>query len=718
MSTTTNAPVNDWSLASRGAASTTAVASLAAAAIAAVGGVAHIPCVIGGAIGVLGALCHLVVGARRHYDGAAVAYRLAVWVGAGSWLTYTMWGDHVVWSKPSLISLAIGAGVAGGLGLEFGKPNRDPDKSSGALVLWSTARASNEWEDRFRRVCKATVRVPNIRQWDNGFGYDVYVEIPANAGMTLKQIEGRADALATDADLPEGCGIEFQRNGSRAKFIARVSTANRLEASIPFPEDFSQSSIYDDKSLGECRNGDPALINLREDSAVVAGQKRSGKTNTLDVITARVGLCYDALPVHIDLNGGGISQLWLRPWLEGKTERPAIPWAAGDPLEALYLSEVMLRIAKHRKTAYAAFKAESNNKLLQLSESLPELVAIVDEGAESMGLGANNDPILQKLKSNLEELQRIAGDAGINVLPSALRATQDVISTAVLAQCAIRVGMRMQDKAELAYLFGWQHQDAIDPADLPAGNDGKGSGFYSTGTAAPRPFKAYFMDPKQIKRAAIAIANTRPELDEESRQIADARFEIDLKNGRPPLVVENLYSTRYERMRKAFASGGQAEQEEPEDAIPAYSPPAPQRQPAAAPAWSAPSVGVDLSDPANWPDLTASAPPAPARQTAGVLTAAPVQTVPQILVQALAAFDAAGVERMHSETLAAALGVESVVELPKLLGAIDVRPLAQAFIVNGGRARGYARQTLADAAEKVARGEIDVPDAVAEWPAA
>jgi hypothetical protein len=102
----------------------------------------------------------------------------------------------------------------------------------------------------------------------------------------------------------------------------------------------------------------------------------------------------------------------------------------------------------------------------------------------------------------------------------------------------------------------------------------------------------------------------------------------------------------------------------------------------------------------------------------GVLTAAPVQTVPQILVRALAAFDAAGDDRMHSQALAAALGIKSPYELAELLRPLDVQTLTHAFVRGGKPARGYARQTLADAADRVARGELQVPDVVAAWPAA
>jgi hypothetical protein len=107
---------------------------------------------------------------------------------------------------------------------------------------------------------------------------------------------------------------------------------------------------------------------------------------------------------------------------------------------------------------------------------------------------------------------------------------------------------------------------------------------------------------------------------------------------------------------------------------------------------------------------------------AGVLTAgdqqAPVQAVPELLRQALAVFDDAGIEKMHSETLATELGMASTHELNKLLVQLEVRTLPEAFHVAGKRARGYHREHLVGAADRIASGEQEVPDEVAEWPAA
>jgi hypothetical protein len=711
VSTTTKKATNDWSLTPRGVASTVAQATGGVAALAAVGELAHVNPVWGAGVAVAGALGHLAVSAHRAFAPSAIVYRLGCWAGVGGWATYVLAGEHNLWSQPGLISLGAGALVAG-IAAPLANNTRD-GRPSRALILRSAARVGDEWEARFRRVCRVNVTVTNITHWATGAGYDVYGKLP-QGGATLKQLRAHVDQLAADADLPEGCGIEIVADGSRAKFIAHVSTVNRLLETTEHPADYSPRSIYDDITLGEHRNSTPAVINLRENSGVVTGQKRSGKTNTLDVITAGVGRCRDAIVWHIDLNGGGISQAWLHAWLDGDTERPAVDWAASTPEEALYMTTLALAIAKHRKSAYRKFKVTSDDKLLRLSAQLPEIVIVIDEGAESMGIGANGDPVLKQVRDNLEQIQRIGGNEGVNPVLSALRATQDMVSPAVIKQSRIRIGMLVQDTEELAYLYGWQHRDAIDPADLA----GQGSGFISSGTETPRPFKAYLMRPSQVVQAAVAIAGQRPDLDAASAAVADGEFEIYM-GGRKPSKVSGLYAGRYERMRAAFTGEAIPEPASTEVAVPEpsemerYRARRQQFAGGDASAWPElrtidSSADEGLGDAGAWPTL------------GGTQTAAPIatQAVPVLLTRALAAFDDAGDDRMHSETLAQALKFGSTNEMAELLRPLEVRPLASWFMRNNTKARGYARESFVEAAQRVARGDLEVPDEVAEWPAA
>ncbi|WP_433357947.1 hypothetical protein ACQP25_45220 (plasmid) [Microtetraspora malaysiensis] len=696
----------DWSLTSRGPVMATAQGALGLAAVAIAGDLFSISPLWGGAATAAGAIATVVRSAHLAHPPAGLLYRLGCWLGAGSWLTCTLAAG--LWSQTAWAALGIGAVTSGILApLGRAKPRTSRTGSTGrSLVLGRTAKVGEEWERRIQRVCRMRAQVTDVVAWPTKCGYDLHIDLPG-AGSTRAQLATAADALATDARLPQGCGVEVAPGAHRGAVVLRVATVNRLEQDIDYPADYRPRSILEPISLGEYRDSSPAEVLLREASALITGQKGSGKTTTLHALTAGIGLCTDALVWHIDLNGGGMSQAWLHPWLEGDSWRPAVDWAAATPEEALTIAETALAIAKDRKKSTRALKVKANASLMPVSSDLPEIVILVDEGAEALA-PANRDPVLRGLREALEELQRIGRNEACNVIVSSLRATQDMISPNVKKQSGVRVGMYVQDEEELSFLFGWNR--GLSLADLP----GVGCGFIQAGQGAPRPFRSYFMRPGDVVDAAHAVARIRPELDPAAREVA----------GR-------AYETRYERMRTAFTDldGDDERQEE----LPArYTAPAPSR-----PHLAAVSCGTDA---AAWPDLRdltrKPATPAPAMTSAAdwpdlpqprrgemlqaeqirpiaAAPAAPGRPLPEVLARALEAFAAARDDRMHSETLAARLGYNGPTELAEALSVCGVTTLPNAFERAGSRRRGYSREDLEAAAERIRRGGQDIPASTA-----
>ncbi|MFG1755920.1 serine/threonine-protein kinase [Streptosporangium sandarakinum] len=703
---TTKRPV-DWSLTPRGPISATVQGSLALAAAATVGDAVALSPIWGGTATAAGALALVVAGAHRQLAPSALLYRLGCWIGAGAWWTYTL--AATPWTQGAWAALGIG-GVVAGLMAPLGRSSAKAQaaaRAGGALVLRASTRIGTEWETRIRRVCRIAATVTAVQPWPTGAGYDVFVDLPG-AGSTRAQLAGHADALATDARLPEGCGVEVRPGAHRGAVVLKVATVNRLMETIPYPA-ARPGSILTPRALGEYRDSETAAVLLRESSVLVTGQKGSGKTNTLHVLTAEVGLCTDALVWHIDLNGGGMSQAWLHPWLEAGTGRPAIDWAAATPEEGLAIAEAAVAIAKDRKKSTRALKIQANSSLMPVSAALPEIVVLIDEGAEALS-PTNRDPVLRDLREAIEELQRIGRNEACNVVVSSLRATSDMIAPNIKKQSAVRVGMYVQDEEELGYLFGYNR--GVSTADLP----GPGCGFLADGQGAPRPFRAYGMQPGTIVEIAQVIARVRPELDEAARRAAGQEYE-----------------GRYGRMRRVFTDlDGQDDDhgQEPTEELPAAPrspavPPVGRRHLTAVPggadasAWGDPlslarrtrPVPV-VTDASAWPD-----PPKRMRAEQMHPVDAPARPVPQIVVRALAAMADANDDRMHSATLAEALGVTPT-ELAALLRPLGVTTLPRAFLRGGREARGYAREDLQTAAERIGRGEVEVPADVAAWPAA
>jgi len=739
----------DWSLAPRGAVSGTALAALGLVALGGAGDLAHINPVFAGLGAGVGALSHVMASAAQaKYTPGAIVYRLACWAGAGSWLTWawhtpTSHGHHLhAFGHQGLAALAVGAvgaGIAAPIGRHTRKTTPAPaDGKPGTELARVIGPVGQAWEARFRRVCNVKVQVTEVIRWDNGSGYDVVGVLPPGPA-TRDKIAAMCDALATDARLPDGCGCESKppRPGShRGEIVLAVSTVNRFgnrgddePPKIPYPADYSPRSILQPIAQGEYRDGTLATIRLREDSKLITGRKGGGKTNDLDVDTLGVGRCRDALVWHIDLNGGGMSQFWLDPWLNGQTDRPMIDWAAPNPEEALYMVTLAVAIAKGRKTAYRAFKAKANSKLLPVSAQLPEIVVMMDEGAEALK-PTNTDPVIRQIREGLEEIQRIGRNEAVNVIISSLRPVSSCISPDLLNQSAIRVGTFGLSAADLGHLYDWQHR-GISAADLPV----KGTSFLGVMPDVPRPKKSWYLEPDQIKEAAVAIAGYRPDLDQASADIANAGHTF-IRGGKSQ-ILNDLYTTRYGRMRAAF-TGQHDNDDQQTNTTPAQptTPPAgtavAQRPPVqlTRPTPAQVTRAADWADPFDVGHTTTAAPAASSaadwpnpfdvgRQlTPATTTPEQAQPVPEELQQAIAVIKATGDDRMHSKTLTAELGLPNQMALAKLMRGFGIKSRPK-FKRNGEDLRGYWLEDMTAVADRIARGEAVTPitdDAAEEDP--
>ncbi|WP_344458540.1 hypothetical protein, partial [Actinocorallia aurantiaca] len=186
-----------------------------------------------------------------------------------------------------------------------------------------------------------------------------------------------------------------------------------------------------------------------------------------------------------------------------------------------------------------------------------------------------------------------------------------------------------------------------------------------------------------------------------------------------------VYAQRHERMRKAFLALDDdhddvldVDDDEPFGLVQRHLELVGDRTPATAPA----TTGGGWADPQEL-RRRARASYVPTETAERVVTAervdrpepAPVRPVPPFLAAAIRAFGAD--TRMHSEDLAAALGLDNKHRLAELLGGLGVSTLPNAFERNGRPRRGYEKAHLLTAAEQVQAGRLDVPDDVRNWAA-
>lgn len=738
----------DWSLRPRGTASAAVQGTLALAALATAGDLASVHPLWGGAATAAASLATVVRSAYLAHPPASVLYRLGCALGAGSWLTWTLTAG--LWQQSTWAALGLGALTAGLLAPLGRATHRAPrptsTEPSTALVPRRHARVAEEWADRIYRCCnRLRVQVEDVQEWPTKTGYSLLIVLPPG-GATASRLKSAAEGMANDARLPRGCGIEITPGDLRGTLWMHVSTVNRLAETIYHPGDFSPRSLLDGITIGEYRTGEPVTIQVREPRAIVVGTTGSGKSGTLHTITAELGRCTDGLVWHMDLNGGGIAQAWLRPWLDGQTDRPAVDWAAPCPEEALLMADAEVNIAIERKTLYAKRRLEADTDLLPIGPDVPQITMILDEGAEVLAPSVRN-PIQRQIQSRIEEIARIGRAEACQVLVSALRSISSTLSTDLLSRLHTRIIMAGCEQKEIDYLY--DHASGPTVEDLA----GPGSGLIRSPVSREiRVWRCWRMTPAQhIRPAALAIARIRPELDAPSVAAAG-----------------EAYATRYERMRWLFSTPEEraylprprpielpmldergrpliwdpAQTHPAENNVHQAQPTVPAPRPATPAAALRPRLtlvqgGQGLGDATAWPDLrTLQATPAPAAPRlasaadwpdirrpatprppqAPAVAEAPEHPLPEILARALAAFEESGDDRMHSADLAAALGLTQV-ELAALLRPLGVTTLPRAFVRGGHEARGYARETLEAAAERIRRGEIDIPAEVATWPA-
>src|SRR5690606_39882882 len=101
-----------------------------------------------------------------------------------------------------------------------------------------------------------------------------------------------------------------------------------------------------------------------------------------------------------------------------------------------------VRLARDREVAYRGWKRRNNLALRPISPELPAVEIIIDEGAEALAAAGRGK--VAELANLLAEIQRIARDAAINEVSSALRGTSDLIPAAMTSQTGVSICMRVE----------------------------------------------------------------------------------------------------------------------------------------------------------------------------------------------------------------------------------------------------------------------------------
>ncbi|MFF0389618.1 hypothetical protein ACFYS8_13140 [Kitasatospora sp. NPDC004615] len=476
--------------------------------------------------GAAGALGTIASGLRGRLSAATLAFRSTCWMAAGGWSSWAL-DQGGPWQWPQLGSLAAAGIAAGTLAVGFAAHEEvEQAKRAHLLLIGARRQIAAEWTDRIKRVCSVNVTVLGIEHWPSGAGYTLEIELP-EGGTTRRSIADRTEALGSDLDLPDGCGLQVTPGISRRRVLIQVTTKVLTDQLLfPIEEMGEVTTVNNPVPIALLSDGARAEMDLRQASTIVTGPTGTGKTNWLHTLIARLSQTNDTLVWVIDLNGGSIGLPWLNAWRDAQINRPGsrwaganvpvpgVDWVASTPQEAKRMLAAAVRIAKARKVAYQDAMRDANDDKLPVSPQIPEIVIVMDEGAEAAATREAKGVL-----PGASEVIRIARAMAIRFVLSVLRVTQDVLPDPLVRKMASnRLATGALEDSELGYLFGWRAMRAEDSFSGP--------GSVLVGTEGKQPSKARQprITPDMIEEISALTSHRRPALDAPSVQAAGADY--------------------------------------------------------------------------------------------------------------------------------------------------------------------------------------------------
>ncbi|MFE7840523.1 hypothetical protein ACFU53_32060 [Streptomyces sp. NPDC057474] len=521
-------PVLDWA-AGHGPVTGALSATTGAFAVAATGAATAMPPGWALAVGAAGALGHTVAGLRVRNAGRTLATRAASWLVGAGWTTWAMTNGPLTWAAlGSLATIGVGIGAAARSAALYEEAREEEaiavELRQIAEELSAERRAiAAEWVERIQRICHITVRVLGVERWETGAGYSLDLE--PQGGITYDRIAQHSVALSADAKLPHGCTATAGPGIHQGRTILDVTTVNVLKDDCPYPDDYGPLSVLTGLPWGVRTNGETVAAYLREQCALVVGPTGSGKTNMVHTILAGFARAEDVLTWVIDLNAGSAGLPWVLPALkgelqgeDGKPVRPGIDWLAGTHEEALTMLDAALAVGLHRKKAYQDLLAKANTDLLPVSSKIPQILLVIDEGAEIL---VSTDRQMKELAKKILEVIRMLRAMGVRTVLTALGATGSVLGNLMI---------RREGKVRVALTGG--ETEGMDLGKLFPGRRGlrveqapyKGAGFMGTPESPAALFKAWRILPNQIREITTATSDRHPRLDEISAKAAGPAY--------------------------------------------------------------------------------------------------------------------------------------------------------------------------------------------------
>ncbi|MDX3429491.1 hypothetical protein PV664_11135 [Streptomyces sp. ME01-18a] len=514
-------PVWDWA-AGHGPVTGALSATTGCLAVATTGAATSMPAGWVLAVGAAGAIGHTISSLRERLSARTIAMRSASWLVGAGWTTWAMTTGPLTWAAlGSLATIGVGIGAAARSTLLYEEAREleaiAADERQVSRELSAERRAiAAEWVDRVQRVCNLTLRILAVEIWPTGTGFTIDAELPAG-GTTYDRIAQHSAALSADARLPHGCTAVASQGVHQGRVLIDVTTVNVLSEERTYPTDYTPVSIYTGIPWGYRTNAEEICVFLREQCALVVGPTGSGKTNMVHVILAGFARATDVLTWVIDLNAGSAGLPWVRPAFDANGApvdgvRPGVDWLASTHEEAARMLDAALAIGMRRKVAYQDLMAERNTDQLPISAKIPQIMLVVDEGAEIL---TSTDRFMKDLAKKILEVIRMLRAMGVRTVLTALGATGSVLGNLMIrreAKARVCLTGGEVEGMDLSKVFPGARGLRVDQAPY------KGAGFMGTPESAAALFKNWRILPNQIRDIVHATSDMHPTLDDVSEK--------------------------------------------------------------------------------------------------------------------------------------------------------------------------------------------------------
>lgn len=468
--------------------------------------------------------------------GRVLAHRVVTMLSAAAWAT---WADLVGWSGPVILAAAIGVVSLSAMGLVCQSPVADgrPVAASAAAAdgdISPKTPAGPTYQTVIRSVTKMPAVVTSWEPWgDPKDGLRLFVSLPAEQGVTAADLAPKTANLGAGARLPRGCNVRVLDSDLQGVVIVDVMLRNCLmDKTAAYAEPTTPASITDDFPILTTPRGEILSICLRIYSMIIGGTTGSGKTTLLHRIIMWLARCTDALIWVVDLNGGGVADPWITPWVEGRASQPIVDWVARSEEEAAVLVAVARAVAVDRKSNQEARrrKRDANDTVLPVDDRMPAIVVMTDEGGE---VRQATSLFGQLAAQGISRLAQIGRAEGVRTIMSVLRGTADLADKGLRVVSALRLCLRMDEHDEYVHVLG------ANPGKTEL-EGAQGAGFLRTATIS-RPVlgRTVNVDLAGIDRHAVACGDLRPALDDYGLRAAARVTPKDVIGGREP-AIEHL----------------------------------------------------------------------------------------------------------------------------------------------------------------------------------